>query len=516
MHSVNLPGPDLVPATGIDPESFRVLLTLSLDDRKQPAQPMSEQIQDLIRKIAHLEEQLEAAQLERTQAHAIAIEHTQELFQRQRQFDLLIEISTVTTGADNTQDALEGILRLICTYMRWPVGHVLLRDRQNSDKMVSSKIWFSNLMIATEDFQVISEQMIFDENNGLPGQSVRSDEPVWYSDIDQSETSIRGRAAAHCGLRYALALPVQVHGKTAAILEFFSEVPIGQDPITKEILKQSSEQLARVFELQQASRVRALYSDQLEKNAEQLSRIAHIGSHDLQEPLRKIELFMTRLRRTDSNSLSESGKQSLDRIGIASARMSTLIRDLLELVYIATDQWQLSEVDLGQVMDRIRAVRMRRTLTPGDEFVIDSLPVIWAEPEVTQQVIEELIDNAIQFRGPNRALSIAVRCDPGDDAFFEIRIEDNGIGFSPEYAEQIFTPFQFLQRSESEGHTGVGLALCRRAVERLGGSLTASSDGADTGACFTIRLPDSVVLRGLPRSASPDRLRSQPLDGTPD
>lgn len=483
--------------------------TLSLHDRNQLTHSMPDQINSLNQRIATLEQQLADTQ-------ADAEQYRRELARRQRQLDLLTDLGTITTGTDQALEALEHVLRFICNYMDWPVGHVWLCDPHRHGHMASSEIWFNQLPNGIDDFQRASRQTTIDADSGFLGQALSTGQPVWAPQLAERDPSPRNTSAAQCGLCHALACPIGVTGGTAAILEFYSKTPIPESAGTKEIIRQLTVHLARLFELQQATTVRELYTEQLERNAEQLSRLAHIGSHDLQEPLRKIELFMTRLQRTDGAGLSKSGMESLNKITAASTRMSALIRDLLELVYVATDHWHLTEVDLDRMLGRIREVRTRRELAPEDEFEIDALPVLWAEPEVTRQVFEELIDNAIQYRSASRPLRIRVGYRKDDGDFNEISIEDNGIGFQPDYAELIFKPFQLLQRDESEQHTGVGLALCRRAIERLGGRLTARSEGPGTGACFTIRLPHTALAEDPAQNPAPPLFRASQPDATPD
>lgn len=455
---------------------------------------MSDQEKNLIKRIAELETELENARRGLANAHDIAIKHTRELFKRQRQSELLGQFASITANTESIDEAMRQALRLLCDYMNWPVAHFLLKSPHLAKKLASSDIWVNNLVLPIDDLQRLTREKLFDENSELPGAVIRSGQPCWWNDIDQLP-DLRASSAARCGLQHALALPIQVDGDTVAILEFFSQIPIETDTITKEIVTQASAQLARIFERKYVNEVRQLYAEQLEKNVEQLSRIAHIGSHDLQEPLRKIEIFMSRLQKSDAASLSRNGKESLDKIGIAARRMSALVRDLLELVYVATDHWDIVEVDLSSLVERIREVQTRRELGPDDAFIVESdLPCIWSEAETTAGLFEELLDNAVQFRAPDRPLQIQIEYGQADPGFFEISIRDNGIGFSPEYAEQIFKPFQLLSSSDSEERTGIGLALCRRTVERLGGTLTASSDGPQSGARFTIRLPNTAIV----------------------
>ena len=234
----------------------------------------------------------------------------------------------------------------------------------------------------------------------------------------------------------------------------------------------------------------------LRESNRDLQDFAYVASHDLQEPLRKILAFSDRIETRYADALDETGRDYFGRMRSATVRMQTLIDDLLVFSRVQTrgntrQVADLDEVVSGVVADLEVAIDRARA-----EVVVAELPTIEADPSQMRQLFQNLIANALKFHRPEEAPRIAVgaRVVPADaDGGGEgevciITVADNGIGFAPEYAEQIFTVFQRLHgRGEYEG-SGVGLAVCRRIAERHSGSISAHGVPG-CGATFTVRLP---------------------------
>jgi PAS domain S-box-containing protein len=244
----------------------------------------------------------------------------------------------------------------------------------------------------------------------------------------------------------------------------------------------------------------------LQKQAEALGRsnteleqFAYVASHDLQEPLRKILAFSDRLKIKHRETLNAEGRDYLERIQNAAARMQTLISDLLALSRVANHHQSFVNVDLADVARTVVSDLEARLLQAGAKVEIGTLPIIVAERGQMAQLLQNLIGNGIKFSKPGQPPVVKVsgelRHDPksGLDVC-EITVEDNGIGFDEKYLDRIFRVFQRLHgRTEYEG-TGIGLAICRKIVERHGGSITASSEPG-MGAKFIVTVPYRQISR---------------------
>lgn len=227
---------------------------------------------------------------------------------------------------------------------------------------------------------------------------------------------------------------------------------------------------------------------ELERSNLELQQFASVAAHDLQEPLRKIQAFGDRLDRQAGASLDASGRDSLERMRGAAARMQELITDLLTYSRVATRREPARPVDLGKVTTAVLADLETRIQETGGTVTVGALPTIDADPRQMQQLFQNLVGNALKFHRPDVPPEVHITAPASETSDVVIEVADNGIGFEEAYADRIFAPFQRLHgRAEFEG-TGMGLAICRRIAERHGGSISVRSE-VGTGTVFNVRLP---------------------------
>ena len=246
-------------------------------------------------------------------------------------------------------------------------------------------------------------------------------------------------------------------------------------------LKDANEELAETnAQLEQRAQ-------ELLRSNEELEQFASIASHDLSEPLRKVQMFSKQLQATEGDNLSEAGHDYVARMIGAAERMETLIQDLLEFSRVTTRGREFSEVDLGEVF-RATVADLEPVITEaGATIEVGALPAIQADPLQMRQLAQNLVSNAVKFR--RDGVPPVVRVD-GEVADGKVRIAvaDNGIGFDERYSMRIFRVFERLHgRGEYPG-TGIGLALCRKIAERHGGGIVAEGRPGE-GATFTVTLP---------------------------
>jgi PAS domain S-box-containing protein len=233
----------------------------------------------------------------------------------------------------------------------------------------------------------------------------------------------------------------------------------------------------------------------LERSNRELEQFAYVASHDLQEPLNKIQLFGDRLMAKNSQMLDPSGRDYLQRMLNATSRMQTLIDNLLTLSRVTTKGQPFVPVDLSQIAQEVVSDLETRLQQTGGQVDIGDLPNIEGDPLQMHQLLQNLVGNGLKFHRPGIAPLIKVYTARPSRAgslkeplFCQIMVEDNGIGFDEKYVDRIFQPFQRLHgQSEYEG-TGMGLAICHRIVERHGGRITARSKPGE-GTTFLINLP---------------------------
>lgn len=241
------------------------------------------------------------------------------------------------------------------------------------------------------------------------------------------------------------------------------------------------------------------YAERLEYSNRELEEFAYVASHDLQEPLRKIEAFGDRLRQKYADRLDDNGCAYLERMQHASRRMRSLISDLLDYSRISTKTKPFAKVDMREVVEGVIADLEIALEASGAEVSVCDLPCLDADRPQMQRLFQNLIANAIKFAKPDveARIEITVESEGADGAapMCRLQVRDNGIGFDNRHAEQVFKIFHRLHgRSEYEG-TGIGLATCRKIVERHSGTIAASSEPG-VGTTITVRLPMHRPLQG--------------------
>jgi PAS domain S-box-containing protein len=228
-------------------------------------------------------------------------------------------------------------------------------------------------------------------------------------------------------------------------------------------------------------------TEQLESFNKELEQFFFIATHDLQEPLRKIQTFGNRLGTICKDSIPDEGQAHLKRINNAAKRMSELLSALLAYSRISASPMQIEHTNLTGVAQK--AIDKLRTSIDqaGARVELNQLPGLNADPGQIQEIFGLLIGNSLKFRGEQGSPIIKISARMIGDAC-EISIEDNGIGFDEIYLDKIFTPFQQLHgRGKYEG-TGMGLSVCRKIAERHGGRITARGTPG-VGATFILTLP---------------------------
>jgi PAS domain S-box-containing protein len=240
-------------------------------------------------------------------------------------------------------------------------------------------------------------------------------------------------------------------------------------------------------------------SDELERSNRELEDFATIASHDLQEPLRKIQAFGDRLAEHSASALDEEGTDYLKRMTNAAGRMQSLINDLLEYSQVIIRPEPPQPVDLGLVVSEVLSDLDERIRVTNGQIHVGPLPTILASPFQMRQLFQNLIANALKFHPADVAPEVHIEAVSRGDSLgakgrrdrtsgWEIRVRDNGIGFDEKHAEKIFAPFQRLNGRQAYEGTGMGLAICRRITAFLGGTITATSQPGE-GTTFVVTLP---------------------------
>lgn len=239
---------------------------------------------------------------------------------------------------------------------------------------------------------------------------------------------------------------------------------------------------------------------ELERNNKELSSFNYVASHDLQEPLRKIQTFLSRLEDEEAENLSSKGTKYIDRIQNAATRMRLLIDDLLQFSRSNKADKVIEESNINLLLEAAKQDLAEVISAENAEITSDTFPTIKVIPFQIQQLFINLLGNAIKYKAEGRTPKIVIThkvvdaedeeniVKPKKPFYHKITFTDNGIGFEEQYAEQIFILFSRLHNKDEYSGTGIGLSICKKIVENHSGYITASGQPGK-GAVFTVYLP---------------------------
>ncbi|NLP58658.1 ATP-binding protein [Lutibacter sp. B1] len=226
----------------------------------------------------------------------------------------------------------------------------------------------------------------------------------------------------------------------------------------------------------------------LKRSNAELESFNRVASHDLQEPLRKIQLFISRLYDSEIDSLTEKGKLYLDKVSSSANRMQSLIQHLLLYSRITKGNQKFSPTNLNEVLEKVQEDLAEQIIDTNAKITIETLPLVKGVSFQLEQLFNNVINNSIKYRKQDVQLTIEISSKRINKKFVEIYVKDNGIGFSQEHASKIFELFQRLHQNEEYSGTGIGLAICKKIAETHNGSISAKSE-PDVGTVITIKLP---------------------------
>lgn len=252
------------------------------------------------------------------------------------------------------------------------------------------------------------------------------------------------------------------------------------------LLEQKVEQ--RTHELIQSNRVLSRTNDELRRKNSELDEFTYVASHDLQEPLRKLIAFSGLLERDAAGDLTPDAAKDIKFITEAAARMQRLVQDLLTLSRAGRGAMKHERVRLDDCCDAALEALAARVAESAATITRDRLPTVLGDATLLTQLYQNLIGNALKFRAEG-APQVRITAERATGECV-LGVLDNGIGVPAQYAEQIFAPFKRLHGRDAYEGTGIGLSICRRAVERHGGRIWVEP-GPRGGSHFKFTLPES-------------------------
>ncbi|HTU50055.1 MAG TPA: ATP-binding protein [Acidobacteriaceae bacterium] len=272
--------------------------------------------------------------------------------------------------------------------------------------------------------------------------------------------------------------------------------------VIRRALREKNERTLR----RQAEQKLAHKVDELARSNADLEQFAYVASHDLQEPLRMVAAYTQLLSERYSGKLDENADKFIGYAREGALRMQVLIQDLLAFSRVGRADLAYAIVDCNAVMREVLQTLDSAIQESGAVVTYAGLPSVWADHTQLTQVFQNLVGNAIKFRGSEPS-QISVQAEQSDGKWM-FSVRDNGIGIAPEYAENIFVVFQRLHaRSEYPGN-GIGLSICKKVIERTGGKIWVESE-AGVGSTFKFTIPlEGSTEEALTQGSSTEEKKS--------
>ncbi len=393
----------------------------------------------------------------------------------------------VLAEARSAAEALPRLLQAVCETLGWPLATLWKVDKE-ANALRCVELW-SAADPALRQFEEVTRKTVHRKGAGLPGRTWATAEGLRLQPLLQEPGDPRLQAAAAAGLRSAWAVPIWIGQEVYGVLEFFSRTEELRPEPLLEMLSVLGTQAGLFIERVRAEEQLRQTSTNLERSNTDLQQFAYLASHDLFEPLRMITSYLQILEQRYGKALD---KQAHEFIGFAldgARRMQALINDLLAYARVdirglpfeptaTEDVFAAALTNLKVAIDENKAVVSH-----------EPLPTVRADAVQLTQVFQNLVGNAIKFHGPAPpCIDVgAVRRD--GEWLFHVR--DNGIGIDPKNFERIFVIFQRLHTRQEYAGTGMGLAICKKIVERHGGCMwVESSPGRGSTFFFTLPATD--------------------------
>ncbi|NQV20597.1 MAG: PAS domain S-box protein [Rhodospirillales bacterium] len=458
----------------------------------------------------------------------------QELQEKSKLLELLYQLSAKTNRAATGSEAMASSVRDVCLHTGWPIGHIYLRDEEQSDKIESSRIWYLADGKKFRKFQEATEQSSVGWAEGLPGRVLASAKPEWVEDVAADPRFLKSEIAREAGIVSGFAVPVMARNEVTAVLEFYSCERKAPDESLLNALANVGAQLGRVVErrraakalkenertlkehvktlsetqqqLEEQGRELAAHRDELEekvaKRTEELAQALEqeqqynslqrefvaMASHEFRTPITVIDGEIRRIVKRadiiDPVEIAERGSS----IRAAVKRMTALIDSTLSLSRLDAGRIELS-LDSCALKDLVVEVCVRQQgIARHHQIVVnvDELPKeIIADAQMLDQVFTNLMSNAVKYSESDPRIEVDGRVE-GNDAVISVR--DHGVGIPIDEMPRMFQRFYRASTSVGISGTGIGLTVVKQFVDRHGGNVSVESIEGE-GSTFTVRLP---------------------------
>jgi|GEM_PF-3004803 PAS domain S-box-containing protein len=421
----------------------------------------------------------------------------------ERRLAVQYNVARVLAQSATFNAAAPNILQEVCELVGWPVGAIWTVDTAGG-VLDCQELWHAP-SVNVPEFVAKSRSSTFSKGVGLPGRVWESGEPTWIRDVVQDPNFPRAAVAIREGLHGAFGFPIRSGGQVLGVIEFFSPRIEQPDDDLLQLFAAVGSQIGQFIERQRAEQALALKAQELQRSNTDLEQFAYVASHDLQEPLRMIASYTQLIERRYHDKLDDDAREFMAFAVDGAKRMQTLINDLLAYSRVGTHGKPLVPLDSGQML-QLALANLKVAIDESQAKIhTGPLPRILGDATQFTQLLQNLIGNAVKFHG-NKPPVIHVSAERVDvpatpdsapkakystqkATLWRFAVRDEGIGIERQYFERIFIIFQRLHGREEYPGTGIGLAVCKRIVERHGGRIWVESEPGQ-GAAFYFTVPE--------------------------
>lgn len=412
-------------------------------------------------------------------------------------------ITRVLTEASTLQEAAPQILTAVCEAAGWEFGAIWRVD-QSAQVLRCVEVWnLPNLKF--ENFSQVTRSLTFAKGSGLPGRIWANASPHWIRDVLHDLNFPRASAASKDRLHAGFGFPILLNREVLGIIEFFTREIREPDQDFLQMVAAAGSQIGQFIHRKEAEAELRAAKDQLKSHAEDLEKrvaartaqlqgtieslesFSYSIAHDLRAPLRAMAGFTSILREQYAAKLGPEAQDIARRIMDGAARMDQLIVDLLAYGKLTHMELTLGRVDVNEVLQQVRDdLAEQITARKARLEIADSMPRVRANRTVLEQVFVNLVGNALKFVAPEVPPAIQITAQD-DTNVVRISVRDNGIGINAKAQARIFKVFERGHVGDYPG-TGIGLAIVRLGIERMGGRVGVES-APGQGSCFWVELP---------------------------
>jgi signal transduction histidine kinase len=403
--------------------------------------------------------------------------------QAERRLSIQYRATRALAESSTIRESVQRFLEVIADGLSWEVG--AMWRIYEEEKLIRCE-WVLAKTAPAAEFTGAIQRMTLPCGVGLPGLVWQKKKPAWIDNLGKEKNFPRAGLAEKAGLQSALAFPIQANGRICGVAEFFTTMAEQPDQSLLEVVAILGSQMGQFIERKRAEEQLRQASSELVHSNTELQQFAYVASHDLSEPLRMVVSYLQLLVDRSRDRLDAESHEFIGYAIDGAQRMQALIDDLLAYARVGNRGQAFEKVDCEQVFRGVLA-NIKVTVEESDAVIEHGqLPVVNGDPVQLTQVFQNLITNAIKFRGPAPPrIFVDARRSNGE---WIIQVKDNGIGINPKDYDRVFVLFQRLHTRQEYPGTGMGLAICKKIIERHGGKIWVESKPGE-GTTFYFTLP---------------------------